>query len=198
MVDRVQGELPQITRQDIEATLRGREYMDPQEAFKLWGEHIDVMSKVTGLPEEIIAGMMYSESSGNPMTSTVNPGDGNADIGLMQISNERWQGEVLPWALKNLTAEQQSALCESFGVDSLKNISLDSETLQNNPALSLLAGSLEAMMKFADSKVDGNVNKMLSYYNTGNPNAMPAEYLNNVERYAAQYVNLGYVDTEKP
>lgn len=136
-----------------------------------WSDEIKQAAKIAGVPEEIIAGQVWAESRGNPKTSTTNPGDGNADVGLMQISNERWQSDIEP----NLSSEVKAAIKEATGVDS-------EDLDMRNPEHNLIGGALE--LKSWLNKADGSVNKALAGYVSGNINAN-VEYVDHVKENAA-------------
>lgn len=54
-------------------------------------EALDAASQATGVPAEILGGMLWQESRGNAAAGSVNGGNGQTDTGLMQINPNTYQ-----------------------------------------------------------------------------------------------------------
>jgi hypothetical protein len=145
----------------------------PNANIARWTGGIQNASAVTGLDPYLIGGMVQEESSGNPNTKSRNR-DKNTDVGLMQISNERWKSEILP----ELSAGDRAKIEE---VTHKKPEDLD----MNNPEDNLIGGSFEIKQKIAQK--GGNVHDGLMYYvNGGDPGLGDPHYAENVLAYASE------------
>jgi soluble lytic murein transglycosylase-like protein len=61
-------------------------------AIKRYKAAIEQASRVTGVDANLIAAQIWAESRGNPYERSINPEDHNADVGLMQISQQTYDG----------------------------------------------------------------------------------------------------------
>ena len=123
------------------------------------GQHADAIkaaAQASGLDPNLIGGVMWAESRGNQSTTTKNV-DGTQDVGLMQISNERWQKDVIP----NLTSEQRATIEQVTG-------KMPEELDMNNPADNVIGGAME-LRQWVD-RAGGDVAQGLRGYNTGEIN----------------------------
>lgn len=57
------------------------------EALKQWSDELQQASEATGVPVEVLAGMLWQESRGDNGAATVNGGNGLTDGGLMQVNS---------------------------------------------------------------------------------------------------------------
>lgn len=124
----------------------------PNTGLKPWTKGINDASYISGLDPNLIGGQMWAESRGRPDTVTTNI-DGTSDVGLMQISQERWLRDILP----NLTAEQRRRIKERTGKDA-------SELNMNNPQENIIGGALE-LENWIRQK--GSVDAALKFYVSG-------------------------------
>ena len=154
----------------------------PNPAIAQWSEEILTASEITGVPPHLIAAMVWAESRGDPNTRTTNA-DGTTDVGLMQISQERWMNDVVP----TLSADDRQRIYQATG---LQPEQLD----MNNPKHNLIGGAFEYKAHLAAT--GGNTEQALSLYVSGSPNGDPT-YGQNVLAYANQILN-GEVLTEDP
>lgn len=175
---------------------------DPEDTFAQWHGLIDRVGEILSGPgdtqppaiqgytsdsasqgaaqtlTDTLAGMTYMESSGVPGASTTNK-DLTQDIGLLQISQERFQQEVLPWAKQNLSAAQQQQLSNLLGIGSLDQINV--ADTKNNPDQGFVAGALEFTKKMQEVgqwlkenkpgevvSTEKRIDMALRYYNSGN------------------------------
>lgn len=141
----------------------------PNKEIGQWSKGISNASEISGLDPNLIGGMVWAESRGDPKTATKNGGDGNTDKGLMQISQERWEKEVCP----NLSKEERQKIIEKTGQ---RPEDLD----MSNPEHSIIGGSLE--MKQKVDECGGDVKAALQYYVSGKKNGNPT-YAHNVLQY---------------
>jgi len=79
------GGIPLLDNNDSQAGPSGNQDLDQ------WNDAINKAAEKTGLDPNLIKAMIYAESSGDPSTSTINPGDGAPDVGLMQISQSTYE-----------------------------------------------------------------------------------------------------------
>lgn len=61
-------------------------------ALERYRTFIDSASKKTGVPADLLAGMIWDESRGDPNAGSTNGGNGFADTGLMQINGNTQTG----------------------------------------------------------------------------------------------------------
>lgn len=135
-----------------------------------WNEQIAAASKASGLDPNLIGAQIWAESRGNMNTHTQNV-DGTTDHGLMQIGQERWNRDIVP----HLSAEEKEKIQQATGKSADK---LD----VTQPLDNVVAGSFH--IKHCIDKFDGNVDKGLRYYNTGDANgAGSSGYVSNVKEY---------------
>lgn len=139
----------------------------PNTPLAKWEGGINVASKITGLDPSLIGGQMWAESRGNPNSNSKNA-DGTTDLGLMQISQERWERDIVP----TLTPDQISKIKELTGKD-------PSQLNMNDPNENIIGGSLELAHWI---KEKGSVEAGLSYYVNGGDEGITSgkEYVNNV------------------
>jgi soluble lytic murein transglycosylase-like protein len=146
----------------------------PNPAIAQWSNEILIASELTGVPPHLIGAMIWAESRGNPNTFTTNS-DGTTDIGLMQISQERWLNEIVP----TLSEDDRARIKNATG--------LNPEQLDmNNPQHNLIGGAFEYRANLA--KTGGNTEQALSLYVSGSPNGNPT-YAANVLQYANELFN---------
>lgn len=124
------------------------------EKMKQWNDGIMAASKISGIPPQIIAGQVWCESRGNPAEKSTNI-DGTSDVGLMQISQDRWEHDILP----NLSDETKAQIEEITGVPADQ---LD----MNNPLHNIIGGSLE--LKSWLKEANGDMTRALNGYVSGN------------------------------
>jgi hypothetical protein len=124
----------------------------PNAALGKWSKGISDAAYISGLDPNLIGGQMWAESRGKPDEDTTNS-DGTTDIGLMQISQERWERDVLP----NLTDEQLQRIKERTGKDA-------SELDMHNPEDNIIGGALE-LERWIREK--GSVEEGLHFYVSG-------------------------------
>jgi soluble lytic murein transglycosylase-like protein len=158
-----------------------------------WEAAIENASRITGINPNVIAGMIWAESRGNPDIDPSHNHDGSYDIGLMQISQGRWQRDVLP----KLTTEQRAEIKTLTGKD-------PSQLNMNNPADNIIGGACE--LNLWVQKYNGDLAQGLRGYNTGEVNpgnlrdtggiGSPA-YVDNVMAYA-QELMMGKKLSEDP
>lgn len=146
----------------------------PNEKLGQWKKGIDDASDISGLDPNLIGGMVWAESRGDKTTSTTNK-DGNQDTGLMQISQERWNNEIVG----DLDPQQRQKIVEKTGKQ-------PEDLDMSNPEHSIIGGSLE--MKKKIKECDGDVDAALQYYQSGDKNGNPV-YAKNVMQYMDELAN---------
>ena len=125
----------------------------PNGGIGKWSDAIKAASDASGLDPHLIGGIMWAESRGNPNDPSKNS-DGTTDLGLMQISNERWKREVSP----RLSAAEKAKIKQLTGKD-------PSALNMNNSADNVIGGALEMSQWIEDA--GGDVAKGLRGYNSG-------------------------------
>ncbi|MCW7541938.1 transglycosylase SLT domain-containing protein [Aquabacterium sp. A7-Y] len=141
----------------------------PNEALQQWAPGIQRAAELTGLDPNLIGGMVWAESRGDPNTSTTNV-DGTTDGGLMQISQERWNNDVVP----NLTEKERARIKELTGKEA-------EELDMSNPEENLIGGAFEIQQKI---KEKGSVEGGLKYYVSGDIEGVGSpNYVQNVLQY---------------
>jgi hypothetical protein len=147
----------------------------PNDELKPLSGGIQSASNITGLDPNLIGAVVWAESRGNPNESSINS-DGNTDKGPMQISQERYDEEVVP----NLSAEERQKIKQETGLEA-ERLDMD------NPEHNIIGGSLELSHKI---KEKGSVEAGLSYYvNGGNPDIGSPNYVQNVLQYWRELAN---------
>lgn len=144
----------------------------PNEKLQQWGGAISNASEISGIDPNVIGGQVWAESRGDPNTSTTNA-DGTNDKGLMQISQERWERDILP----NLSDEQKQKIRQATGKDA-------SQLDMSNPEHNVIGGSLE-LRQWID-KNGGDLREGLRFYvSGGDPNIGDSnKYINDVLGFA--------------
>ncbi|GIZ52073.1 transglycosylase SLT domain-containing protein [Noviherbaspirillum aridicola] len=124
----------------------------PNGGLTPWKKGIDDAAYISGIDPNLIGGQVWAESRGRPNTVTTNI-DGTSDVGLMQISQERWLNDIVP----NLTPEQRQRIKERTGKDA-------TELNMNDPEENLIGGALE-LQNWIRQK--GSVEEALRFYVSG-------------------------------
>jgi hypothetical protein len=135
----------------------------PNEEIGQWGKDVQNAADISGVDPNLIGGMMWAESRGNPKESSTND-DGHEDKGLMQISQERWDEEIAP----HLTQEERASIKEKTGKE-------PEELDMSDPHDNVIGGALEFKQKLEEK---GNVEDALKYYQGGSD-----IYVKNVMQY---------------
>jgi len=118
----------------------------------------------------MIGGQVWAESRGNPNDPSTNA-DGTTDLGLMQISNERWQSDICP----KLTADERQKIIEKTGK---RPEDLD----MADPHENVIGGSCEIAQRIREN--GGNVEAGLAYYvNGGDSDIGSPTYVDDVLNY---------------
>jgi hypothetical protein len=119
-------------------------------------------AKISGLDPNLLAAMHMRENSGSRELKGTGNIDGNTDVGPLQISQHRWEHDVLP----NLTQQQKDKIKEVTG----KN----AEDLDmNNPSDNIIGGALE-LQQWVDHD-GGDIRKALTDYQSGGDRKLMAE-----------------------
>jgi hypothetical protein len=129
---------------------------------------IDAASRQTGVPADILAAQLWDESRGRSDATSTNPGNGETDVGLMQINPDTF-------------AQLQREHPELRGRSS------------SDPATNIMAAGY--LMSDLLKQYNGNVDDALRVYNSGsldpsNPNIAPGNigdpnYVHSVNQFIA-------------
>src|SRR4051794_23008869 len=68
----------------------------PRRRTAVWNKVVAFLRPQTGIDPNLLAAMHMRENSGSRDPNGSGNIDGTSDIGPMQISQERWQNDVLP------------------------------------------------------------------------------------------------------
>lgn len=111
-----------------------------------WSTQIDTAAKLTGLDPNLIGGQMWAESRGDagPDINSRNI-DGTTDLSLMQISQERWEHDILP----TLSAQDKANIKAATGKDA-------SQLDMHNPDDNVIGGAFELRSHIVDAGGDVN------------------------------------------
>ncbi|WP_147426730.1 hypothetical protein [Trinickia fusca] len=111
-----------------------------------WSNQIDKASKLTGLDPNLIGGQMWAESRGDSGSDINSKNiDGTTDLSLMQISQERWEHDVLP----TLSAQDKANIKAATGKDA-------SQLDMSNPDDNVIGGAFELRSHIVDAGGDVN------------------------------------------
>jgi hypothetical protein len=146
----------------------------PNPELGKWSDGIENAAAASGMDPNLIAAMVWAESRGNPNERSTNA-DGTTDLGLMQISQERWENDVCP----NLSNEDRARIQRITGKSPEQ---LD----MNNPQDNLIGGSFEIKQHIAEN--GGDVRKGLNAYVSGEPDG-GGPYADNVLEYLKELEN---------
>lgn len=106
-----------------------------------WSSQINTAAKLTGLDPNLIGGQMWAESRGEAGSGINSKNiDGTTDLSLMQISQERWEHDVLP----TLSAQDKANIKAATGKD-------PSQLDMHNPADNVIGGAFELRMHIVDA-----------------------------------------------
>jgi hypothetical protein len=143
----------------------------PNKAMQPWESGIEKASNISGLNPNIIGGQVWAESRGNPNTTSPNPDGKTTDVGLMQISQSRWEHDVCP----HLTQEQRQKIYQETHKS-------PEQLNMNLPQDNLIGGALESAQEIQQT---GSIRGGLNYYQSGDKNGNNT-YANNVLAYARE------------
>jgi soluble lytic murein transglycosylase-like protein len=137
-------------------------------ALRKYAPMIDAASRATGVPADILAAQLWQESRGQADATSINPGNGKTDVGLMQINPDTF-------------AQLQREHPELRGRSS------------SDPATNILAAGY--LMGDLLKQYGGNLGAALRVYNSGsvnlaNPNIAPGgigdpNYVKSVSSFVA-------------
>ncbi|MGG1948321.1 hypothetical protein AB1286_26535 [Trinickia sp. NRRL B-1857] len=106
-----------------------------------WSTQINTAAKLTGLDPNLIGGQMWAESRGEAGSGINSKNiDGTTDLSLMQISQQRWEHDVLP----TLSAQDKANIKAATGKD-------PSQLDMHNPADNVIGGAFELRMHIVDA-----------------------------------------------
>mgnify|MGYP000344830312 CR=1 FL=1 len=134
-------------------------HLPPQ--LEQYKEAIQAASSASGIPGNVIAGMIWDESRGDIGALTVNGGNGLGDTGLMQVNPETFK-------------ELQKQYPDQLGGKEL-----------SDPATNIMAGSLYVKQQKADF---GNLDLALRAYNSGALNVNPND-VSDISKYGTGTAN---------
>lgn len=123
----------------------GGSQMNLPAAMKPYEKDFAEAGKASGIPPQVLAGMMWQESRGDLSATTTNGGNGKADVGVMQINEDTFA------AIKAAHPDKLPANAD-----------------RSNPKDAIMAAALH--MSDMKQKFGGNLGAALRAYNSGENN----------------------------
>lgn len=146
----------------------------PNPELGKWSGGIEKAAEASGMDPNLIGAMAWAESRGDPNSRSTNS-DGTTDLGLMQISQERWEQDVCP----NLSNADRAHIQQITG-------KAPEQLNMNNPEENLIGGSFEIKQHIQEN--GGDVRKGLNAYVSGDPEG-GGPYADNVLEYLKELEN---------
>jgi len=158
----------------------------PNDALAPYAQDISNASKITGIDPNTLGAQVWAESRGDPSTTSPNSDGITTDVGLMQISPERWQNDVLP----NVTDEERAKVKELTGKDVEQ---LDPNDEHDN----VICGALEAAQHIRAKGGDVDAG-LMDYMDGGDSSIGNRNYIEDIHAFADQLRNGQKLSDEDP